>query len=341
MNGWNVKVHAPGKLILSGEHAVVYGAPALAIAVNRYAMASITPQLLPVVSFDLADLAYEHGLTFAELNHLRGRIKNNYQQFTSGSFKIRDVLQTPVELVQFAFSLFLESRNLKVTEGIKLSLQSNIPIGCGMGSSAATILSILHAIAHYLQVELSSGDFFQLALEAENMQHGYSSGLDVKMSLRGGCVFKKNGQLYQRSIPQLAMYLVNTGMPKTTTGECVQHASKYFKESRIADDFAAVTETIDAELQTNNLAEIKRAIIANHELLINIGVVPVTVQQFINEVKKFEGAAKICGAGAVSGENAGVVLVVTENKEALAKLSAQYNYSILPITVEPRGVHIV
>src|SRR5579872_5159109 len=159
MSGWNMKVHAPGKLILSGEHAIVYGKPALAMAVNRYAIASAAPQLLPLVSFDLSDLAYEHDLPFTALNRLKGRIKYNYQKFISGDFKIRDVLQKPVELAQFAFSLFLESLNLKLTQGIKIRLQSDIPMGCGMGSSAATILSIVHAIAHHLQIELSSDIF--------------------------------------------------------------------------------------------------------------------------------------------------------------------------------------
>ena len=52
-----MKVLAPGKLILSGEHAVVYGKPALAMAVNRYVTVTASPQLLPFISFDLSDLA--------------------------------------------------------------------------------------------------------------------------------------------------------------------------------------------------------------------------------------------------------------------------------------------
>ncbi len=216
-----MKVYAPGKLILSGEHAVVYGKPALAMAVNRYVKSSVSPQLLPLVSFDLSDLAYEHGLTFTALNHLKSRVKQNYQRFISGDFKIRDVLQKPVELAQFAFSLFLETLNLKLTQGMKIHVQSDIPIGCGMGSSAATVLSIVHAIAHHLQIELSAEKIFRLSLQAENMQHGYSSGLDLKVCLQGGCILVKDGETHSRAVPNLPMYLVNTGTPKTTTGECV------------------------------------------------------------------------------------------------------------------------
>ena len=134
-----MKIHAPGKLILSGEHSVVYGKPALAMAVNRYVTATATPQLLPLVSFDLSDLAYEHGLTLTALNRLKSRIKQKYQRFITGDFKIRDVLHKPVELAQFAFTLFLETLNRILTQGIKISVQSDLPMRFGTASSAATL----------------------------------------------------------------------------------------------------------------------------------------------------------------------------------------------------------
>jgi len=335
-----MKIHAPGKLILSGEHAVVYGKPALAMAVNRYVTATATPQLLPIVSFDLSDLAYEHGLTFTALKRLKSRIKQKYQRFIQGDFKIRDVLQKPVELAQFAFTLFLETLNLKLTQGIKIRIQSDIPMGCGMGSSAATVLSIVHAIAHHLQVDLSHEIFYRLGLEAENMQHGYSSGLDLRVSLHGGCLFVQEGHIHQRPIPQLSMYLVNTGSPKSTTGECVTHAAPFFKNSQIGDDFAHVTEAMDKAFTINNTAHVMDAVRANHALLTKIEVVPHAVQHFIHEIERQGGAAKICGAGSVAGDKAGVVLVVTENMNELADLCAQYHYAILPIAGEARGVHI-
>ena len=53
-----MQVKVPGKLILSGEHSVVYGKPALAMAVNRYVTANITEERKPQILLDLADLAY-------------------------------------------------------------------------------------------------------------------------------------------------------------------------------------------------------------------------------------------------------------------------------------------
>ena len=74
-----MKVLAPGKLILSGEHAAVYGMPALAMAVNRYVQVTTSPQLLPFISFDLSDLSYKKQFTLSALDHLKDRIKNKYK----------------------------------------------------------------------------------------------------------------------------------------------------------------------------------------------------------------------------------------------------------------------
>src|SRR5258707_1274959 len=115
-----MKVLAPGKLILSGEHAVVYGHPALAMAVNRYVTAMATPQTAPHVSFDLSDLSYQQRFSVTALHSLKDRLKRKYQRFISGDFKIRDVLQKPVELAQVAFSLFFEVLNIKLTQGIQI-----------------------------------------------------------------------------------------------------------------------------------------------------------------------------------------------------------------------------
>jgi mevalonate kinase len=336
-----MKVLAPGKLILSGEHAIIYGQPALAMAVNRYVTAMATPQLAPHVSFDLSDLAYQNRLSLNSLHILKNRIKEKYQKFVNGEYKIRDVLHKPFELAQVVFSIFFEVLNIKLTQGIKIHLQSTIPMGCGMGSSAATILSIVHAIANHLQVELPPEMFLRLGLEAENMQHGYSSGLDLKVSLYGGCLYLNDGQLEKRALPQVPLYLVNTGSPRTTTGQCVEAAARIFKTGKIGEDFGAVTRAMDEALQANNIAATQIAVNANHDLLTRIGVVPEKVNNFIHEVQAHHGAAKICGAGAIAGDAAGVALVVMEDVEMLTRLCDRYQYSLLAVAGETRGVHVI
>jgi mevalonate kinase len=118
-------------------------------------------------------------------------------------------------------------------------------------------------------------------------------------------------------------------------------AARYLRQSEIGNDFAAVTEAMDQGLVENHFINVQKAVAANHALLCRIGVVPPTVQSFIENIVARGGAAKICGAGSIVGEKGGVVLVVIQDVTALAELCARYHYTILPIHAEARGVHCV
>lgn len=331
-----MKIFAPGKCILSGEHAVVYGHPALAMAVDRHAVTTIATQADQRVSFHLPDLREIREFTLSTLLELQNRIKNNYHRFLQGTLNIRDVLQTQTELVPFVMSLCLPQ--MPLTEGLQVKLHSTIPIGSGMGSSAATILSIIYAMSQHRRLDFSKEAIYQLALEAENMQHGQSSGIDLQVSLYGGACYFHENKRYARPLPTVPLFLVNTGMPSASTGECVAHAATYFKTSQIGRDFAAVTQAMETALREE--AELLPIIRANHRLLAKIGVVPDKVQQFILALEKMGGAAKISGAGSMSGETAGLLLVMIDNSLLLQSLCEQYGYSILSIQGEARGIHV-
>lgn len=336
-----MKVLAPGKLILTGEHAVVYGNPAIAMAVNRYASAHITRESASDVSFDFSDLAYRSRLTLAGLQDLKNRIKRKYHRFIRGEYTIRQVLHKPFELAQVAMGLISESLNLSLPHGVNVQVKSDIPMGCGMGSSAATILAVMQAISNYLNVPISQETLFKLALEAENLQHGHSSGLDLHVAQRGGCLYLEGNHVQSRPVPTMEMYLINTGTPQSSTGECVTHVSSHFKSKQLNEDFASVAKAMDQALNTRAVAPFQDTIRANHQLLTTIGVVPGKVNQFVSELEQQGMAAKICGAGAVSGDAGGAVLAVGADASALMDLSKQYGYTVIPIAGETRGVHVI
>ncbi len=334
-----IKIQAPGKLILSGEHAVVYGNPAIAMAINRYVTATVTRESRPQVLLHLSDLAHHSRLSFDALRSLKDRIKRKYHGFIRGDYSIRDVLQKPFELAQFALSVFAESLHLPLPHGVNVHVQSDLPMGCGMGSSAATIISVMEAVSHYLQKPMTADALYQIALEAENMQHGNSSGLDLRVAQQGGCLYMHGSQLQHRNVPVMPMYLINTGTPQTTTGQCVESVSSYFHSQSLKDEFAVVTKAMDEALAQQSLAAMQDAVRENHRLLTRIGVVPARVQQFIADIEAADGAAKICGAGTVAGEQAGAVLVLSHDEKMLTSISNRFAYSVLPISAESRGVH--
>lgn len=334
-----IKVYAPGKLILSGEHAVVYGQPALAMAVNRYVTATVTRETVPQVLFDLSDLSHHSRLSYDALHLVKEKIKQKYYRFIRGDYSIRDVLQKPFELAQFAMGVLAESLAIALPHGVKIHVQSDLPIGCGMGSSAATIVSVMQAISNCMQLHIPRETLYKLALEAENMQHGHSSGLDLRVAMQGGCLYMQEQEWQARQIPALPMYLVNTGTPITTTGQCVEKVAPQFKSLQLRNEFAAVTNAMDKALQQQSSRDMQHVIQQNHQLLVNIGVVPEKVQTFISQVESAGSAAKICGSGAVAGDAAGAVLVVSEDKQYVTSLATRFGYNIIPISGESRGVH--
>lgn len=289
---------SPGKIILSGEHSVVYGCPALAIAVNRYATA--------IISSSSSDLL---------------------------------IVKEPTDLVQFAVNTVLEASGISFLEKVGIAIESDIPVGGGMGSSAAVILSVMKAMAHYLKSNFSVEKILQLAQCIESKQHGISSGLDIKTSLYGGCIFVKKDRIASRVLPMIDMGFVYTGAPLSDTRDCVAVAAPFLKDQARAQDFSAVTIMMESAIQKNNRSAIQDCIRENNRLLSDIGVVPERAQRFIADIEKINGAAKICGAGAIKGERAGMVWVMCDDTAAWEKIAEKYAYEVLPLQIELRGAY--
>ncbi|MBN1560390.1 mevalonate kinase [candidate division KSB1 bacterium] len=330
---------APGKLILSGEHAVVYGKPALVMAVDRFASAAITQNSDARVHFELADLNERGALTLQGLRELKARLVRDYQKFLDGQVGIRDVLTKPFHLFQFLFITLVDGEQIRLDRGIHIKISSNIPIGSGMGSSAATMLAVLKGLSGLLDLDLKAADYFAYALEAEKLQHGRPSGADPYVSLHGGFVRFQNQKAARLEIPSVPFHLVNTGTPMTTTGECVAHVAHHFGDASIWDDFATVTNEMQRDLATGDLAHVQRAVRENHKLLAMIGVVPQRVSDFIHDVEMAGGAAKIAGAGSVRGSAGGMVIVFCE--EAPHALAERHGFQLLNVKGESRGARIV
>lgn len=333
------KARSPGKLILSGEHAVVYGAPAIALAVDCYAETTIRSHFTPTVFFNLLNLKYAKSLTLSTLFSLKHELQEQYRAFLEGKCSIREVLKRPFDLLQFTVTNLLEKWNVPLSDGVEIHTSSNIPIGAGMGSSAATVMSTLFALAAFFNLSIDPKRFLSLGQDAENLQHGRSSGLDLHLSLLGGCLKFEKGETEKRPLPTFPLNVVQTGKPDSTTGQCVSHASRYFEKTSLLDDYQAVTQQFDNALVKNDMMEIQRSIRENHRLLVEIGVVPPRIQNFIQDLEKDGAAAKICGAGSVTGDKAGVVLIVSEHD--VEKVVERYGYSLQRVAGDLRGTRLV
>jgi mevalonate kinase len=334
-----MKAIAPGKLILSGEHSVVYGRPALVMAIDRSAVVEIQPVAGGEVNFDLSDVAGTGSFTERALRDFRRRIQWNYREFLEGRMGIRDVILKPIDLFGYAFIMVLDGMHQKLDQGLGIQLRSNIPIGCGMGSSAATVLSMIRAAGHYFRVDFRPDWYYRFSLEAENLQHGHASGVDSYISVHGGCASFREGQAERLPLPRGTHQLVDTGRPATGTGETVEAVRRGWANDPIWSDFEAVTQRMTQAVCDNNSENLLESVRENHRLLARIGVVPERVQAFIREVEAAGGAAKICGAGASSGDAAGIVYIASE--ASVEDLAKRYGYQRMNVRGEPLGVRMV
>src|SRR5262245_14120642 len=99
---------APAKIILTGEHSVIYVQPAIVTAVNRFSYAEILPDTSSKISLTLADLKQKASSTLRALRLLRERLLESYRLCLKGQLSFREVLQKPSELFQFALITLID-----------------------------------------------------------------------------------------------------------------------------------------------------------------------------------------------------------------------------------------
>ncbi|MFT5121637.1 MAG: mevalonate kinase [Verrucomicrobiales bacterium] len=328
-----MNARSPGKLILSGEHAVVYGCPAIALALDCYAHARLsmldTPELTVILG-DRSPVSWglEHLLAFA------AELDERYRSFLAGQTTIEDVLHKPEDLFAYEFGQVLAMRGVPGT-GLQLSLASDIPLGCGMGSSAALILAALRVLSLHTGGILP--DEPELGLRVEHLQHGRSSGLDIVTSARGGMIRMADGKVESLPAIEQALILALTGCPEVSTGVCVEAVRKGFAHDQVLwQAFTDCTNAVTRTMADGRQEALRDALMENHRLLVRIGVVPERVQAFVAEIEACGGAAKICGAGSVKGDASGVVFVYGIDEEAEAVMG-RYGYPLMKMNVAKHG----
>jgi mevalonate kinase len=230
------------------------------------------------------------------------QMHRRHRDFRDGHLAISEVVDSPEQLLAATAAL------AHPQSGASLHVQSQLPLGSGLGSSAACILALLKA----LQPQWEQARLFETAVHAESFQHGSSSGLDVATSLYGGLIHYHDSNFdslfADTHLPSFRVY--NSGRPESSTGECVSAVSNRFPSSDpIWSDFREVTQTTLTCLQDRNVDGWHNCVSKNHQLLCHIGVVPLVIQDHIASLEQSGFAVKICGAGSLRGDRAGMILV--------------------------------
>ena len=292
---------APGKIILTGEHAVVHGVPATAIAVKRHIHALLLEDDSGVLRWKDPFSGQLISYTQTQLQQRSELLALRYDSWQQGHLAINAILPTPADLLVYSVAQALQGKDLP---GGDLTWRSNVPVGAGMGSSAAFIATLIRLFSPSV---LSAEALMQQVHFCERLQHGKGSYIDAAAVSFGGCVEVQGEHITPLAAQSLGSdwYWIYTGSPLSGTGECVDRVRQQFSHSEIWQAFAAIASQWHAATSAGRSALLRE----NHRLLCRLGVVPGAVQRLIQQIEELGGAAKISGAGSIRGEAAGLVLV--------------------------------
>jgi mevalonate kinase len=294
---------APGKVIISGEHAVVSGAPAIVIPTDKTLTVEITKRCDKTINIES-------------------------DKFGNINFQLSDLAQTVLDCTDdfiLILHTILRANKIKIIQhGLDINIASKIEVGCGFGSSAALIVATLKAFIKMQNIKLSDQETIKLATEIENIQHAKSSGIDVKIAFYASDIFYSNASVQFKFYHKSKIKLIQTGARQCTTAESVLKSQEYFKNHPdTLAAFSAVTNRIDRAL-SDEPEQLASSIHYNQLLLNKIGVTPKKIMQFIAAAHKLGIAMKVSGAGAVTGDNAGILVAI--DHPALDKICNEYGY---------------
>jgi len=327
-------VSAPGKLILMGEHAVVYGRPALVAAVDLRLTVRIAPRTDGTVHLDLPGLGHMEQTSWAELLAYARAARESWDAYSREPAPERFHAVRggdSAHVVKVALGEAAAGEGL--LPGLSLRVESQLPIGSGFGSSAATAVAVIAAALAFRGISLDLRQIEALALEVERRQHGLPSGVDSATVLLGGLLWARKlpsgGLETERlavSSPLLRRLRVyDTGTPAESTGAVVAAVRAHrdrdpAAHERLLDRIEAATRGFRAQLQrpAEDAAATVELIRECHACLGELGVVPEEVRALIRRVEAEGGAGKVSGAGSLTGPGAGSVLVYHPETERIA-----------------------
>lgn len=339
-----MKISAPGKVIFSGEHAVAYGSPALAAATCCYTAMEITQGSDNLIHLQLPNMEYEEkrSVSMIKLDHTT--LDLLFAKAVS-EVQFQSLLTCYGDLYFYSVAHFLKKHGIH-TASLSIRFDSDIPPGAGMGSSASTLTALSLGLHEFFSIPADKKILAADAAHAERLQHACLSRIDTEVTTRGGVV-RFNGDTVSAVDITMSDHwcLIYTGKPSASTGQCVQQVRMKFQYSTIWATFKEVTLNFETALLAQNHTQIRDSIIKNHQLLDYIGVIPAKISHFIHQLNnKYDIAAKVSGAGSITGDNAGYLIAYGDQlqcplfQQELVHLCEQYNYSLFPFIVDQQGV---
>ncbi len=308
-----VEASAPGKVILCGEHAVVYGRPALALPLSELRARARLERL--VAGSGLRVVAPDVEEQFRMRNAPEGH---------------------PLAASVQGTLAYLEAPEPDAL----LTVRSDLPIAAGLGSGAAVSVAVARAVAAACEESLPPEILSALAFEVEKLYHGTPSGIDNTVVAFEQPVFFVRGQEPAPFAIKETFQLViaDSGLPSSTRESVLGVRARWLDEpmryEAFFDAIGAITEEARTALAEGDLETVGRLLDANHALLVELGVSLPQLDSLVDLARR-SGAlgAKLTGGG--GGGNV-VALVPPAQLETVSAALARESARVWAITIRPQ-----
>ncbi|KAK7397218.1 hypothetical protein VNO78_18385 [Psophocarpus tetragonolobus] len=329
-----VKARAPGKIILTGEHAVVHGSTAVASSIDLYTYVSVrfsTPsdeeESLKLV---LKDVALQFSWPIS-------RIRTAFPKSGGSSCSVENA-KSIAALVE---ELNIPDPNAGLASGVSAFLwlyssiqgfkpatvvvTSELPLGSGLGSSAAFCVALSAALLAFtdsVSVDLNHQGWLSFpdtvlellnkwAFEGEKIIHGKPSGIDNTVSAYGNIISFKSGNLtHLKSSVSLKMLITNTKVGRNTKALVAGVGERTLRHPDIMAFVFSAVDSISKELTsilksptpdelsvTEKEEKIEELMEMNQGLLQSMGVSHATIEIVLRTTLKYKLSSKLTGAG--------------------------------------------
>ena len=285
---------APGKIILFGEHFVVHGTKAILAAIDKRVTVTTTFTENKTIKINS-----ELGTIEAPISSSHEGVKSEFRPF-----------------VYLANKIINSDQN---ASGLEITIDSDIPIGVGLGSSSACCVAAAASISELFN-ELSSEEILKMSIEAEKTIFPDTSGADCTVCTYGGMIEYPSIEKIDNTF-DLNLLIVNSMIPHNTKNS-VEKVNK-FKEnneerfSQLCDLENGLIDEVIVAMKNNDATTFGLKMSENQKYLEEIQVSNDTLRGMISSLKEISLGTKITGAG---DGGCVIALVKDENMDKMPEL---------------------
>lgn len=280
----NVTASAPGKTILFGEHAVVYGKPAIAAAVDKRAYVTIKKR--------------EDNKTHVKISKLG---ISGFLNIQEGTIEL-DNGKNREGILKYVLIALIKTGS---EDGLEITIDLDIPVGAGLGSSAAVTVATVKAASSFKDIKLTHDEIAKLAHQVELMVQGSASPIDTILSTYGGIVYLSRDaeKIIKLDIDSEIPLVIGYTSTRGNTGELVESVRLKMETTPqvmipLFNSMEALTNGAREALTSGDHKMIGEFMNINHGLLDAIGVNTDELSKMVYIARK-TGAlgSKLTGAG--------------------------------------------